>query len=68
MPALPYAHLADACQGCGRVDPCGEHYADCALLEPGDLMVSRASERSLGVYEGPCRNCAWLGVEHTEDV
>jgi hypothetical protein len=61
MNKLPYAHLTDACHGCGREDPCGEHYADCALLEPGDFMVSRASERFLGVYEGPCKACAWFG-------
>ena len=57
MEPLPYAHLTDACHGCGRVDPCGEHYADCVLLEPGDFMIDRNTERSLDVYDEPCRAC-----------
>ena len=32
----------DSCRGCGRHDPCGVHYDDCTLLEPGDLVVARA--------------------------
>jgi len=34
----------DGCQGCGRVDPCGEHYEDCTLLEPGDNLVTAIRE------------------------
>jgi hypothetical protein len=30
------------CDGCGMCDPCGEHYEDCTLLEPGDILISRA--------------------------
>ena len=42
-PELPYAHLAGAaCQGCGREDPCGVHYADCTLLETGDEVIQRS--------------------------
>lgn len=35
-----------ACQGCGREDPAGIHYADCPLLEPGDLILDRGQDEA----------------------
>lgn len=52
----------DACQGCGRVDPCGAHYSDCTLLEPGDKLIERSTEREIGTYDGPD-----LSGLHTEE-
>jgi hypothetical protein len=66
----PYAHVTDACQGCGNVDPCGEHFADCTLLEPGDVLFDRVSGRFVGIYDGPCRACelnVCLGTHLEED-
>ena len=46
----------DACDGCGRVDPCGIHYTDCTLLELGDYVVERGfigpAEDTARIYEG----------------
>lgn len=42
-----------SCKGCGRVDPCGEHYTDCTLLEPGDTLIERGTEKAVGFYDGP---------------
>jgi hypothetical protein len=43
--------IENGCKGCGKVDPCGHHYADCTLLEPGDILIERGTEREIGVYD-----------------
>ncbi|MDP2662054.1 MAG: hypothetical protein Q8R28_15120 [Dehalococcoidia bacterium] len=40
-----------ACSGCKMPDPCGYHYDDCPLLEPGDILVSRATGEIIGEVE-----------------
>ena len=53
---LPDAEPNSGCDGCGMIDPCGVHYADCRLLEPGDIQVPVE-------YRGPDGNptAAWDG-------
>jgi hypothetical protein len=41
------------CEGCGMHDPCGYHFDDCKYLEPGDVLVSRATGAEIGAYDGP---------------
>jgi hypothetical protein len=42
---MPFIHLLGAaCTGCGKPDPCGVHYEDCVLLEPGDWIVPCGQE------------------------
>lgn len=56
----PY-YPGDGCYGCGRVDPCGYHYEDCTLLEPGDGLVERGTERVIGYVGEEDPGPGWPG-------
>ena len=44
------SELYDSCPQCGIVDLNKDHFEGCPLLEAGDVVISRESEYSLGVF------------------